>query len=332
MSIFIIAEIGINHNGDLILAKKLIDAAVDAGVNAVKFQKRNLENIYQKEILNDPSLDSQGTEILIDVLNEVEFKEDDFQEIVNYCKEKQITFLCTPWDVESADFLEKLNVSAYKIASADMTNLPLIAYISKFNKPMIISTGMSNMDEIEKTVEFVMKQNVVFLLLHCNSTYPSPTESLNLSLIPVMQQKFNIPIGYSGHESTIVPSITAANLGAVIIERHITLDKTMEGLDQSASLEPQEFKQMVNFIRESEIAKGIPKKQLTRGEILQREVLGKSIVCSQDIKKGDSFSDQNIEIKTPARGVSPQYYYEFIGKKSPRDIKKNEYIQLDDLQ
>jgi len=328
---YIIAEIGINHNGDLHVAKQLIDVAADAGANAVKFQKRNLESIYQKEILENPTLDSQGTEILIDVLNEVEFNEDDFQDIVTYCREKKITFLCTPWDITSVDFLERLNVPAYKIASADMTNFPLLRYISKTKKPMIISTGMSDMDEIERTVNFVKKENVPFLLLHCNSTYPSPVELLNLNLIPVLRQKFDVPIGYSGHESAIVPSVLAANMGAVVIERHITLDKTMTGLDQAASLEPQELKTLIQYIRESEKAKGIPIKKMTRGEILQREVLGKSIVCSSDIKEGEIFSENNVEVKTPARGLSPQYYYELIGKKAKRVIKRGEYIQLDDL-
>ena len=230
------------------MAKKLIDVAVGAGANAVKFQKRDLESIYQQEILETPSLDSQGTEILIDVLKNVEFNEDDFQEIVNYCKEREITFLCTPWDIPSVNFLEKLDVPAYKIASADLTNFPLIAHISKLNKPMIISTGMSEMEEIERTVDFVKEKNAAFSLLHCNSTYPSPPELLNLSLIPVLREKFNVPIGYSGHESSILPSITAANMGAVIIERHITLDKTMEGLDQAASLNPDEFKELIQKV------------------------------------------------------------------------------------
>tara|TARA_Y100000590_G_scaffold115951_1_gene132322 strand:- start:12642 stop:13697 length:1056 start_codon:yes stop_codon:yes gene_type:complete len=328
---YIIAEIGINHNGDIELAKKLIETAVEIGANAVKFQKRDLESIYQKEILEKPTLDSQGTEILIDVLKEVEFDEKNFIELKNYCKEKEITFLCTPWDIPSVDFLEKLNVSAYKIASADMTNLPLISYISKFKKPMIISTGMSMMDEIEKTVNFVKEKHATFSLLHCNSTYPSPVELLNLSLIPVLQKKFNVPIGYSGHESSILPSLTAANMGAVIIERHITLDKKMEGIDQASSLEPDEFKTLIQNIRESEKAKGVPNKKMTRGEVLQREVLGKSIVCSNPISKGELFSENNIEIRTPARGLSPQYFYEIIGKSSNRDIKKGDYIQENDL-
>ena len=329
---YIIAEIGINHNGDIKLAKKLIDAAIESGANAVKFQKRNLESIYQKQILENPTLDSQGTEILLDVLNEVEFNENDFKNIIGYCKEKKITFLCTPWDSPSVDFLEKFNVSAYKIASADMTNIPLIKYISKTKKPLIISTGMSKMEEIEKTVDFVKNEGISFLLLHCNSTYPSPVELLNLDLIPVLQEKFGVPIGYSGHETGIIPSVMASNIGGVVIERHITLDKTMEGLDQAASLEPKEFKKMVEYVRESEKARGKPIKKMTRGEILQREVLGKSIVCSREIKENEIFSEKNIEVKSPARGLSPQYFYELLGKKSHREIKVGEYIQFEDLQ
>ena len=154
---------------------------------------------------------------------------------------------------------------------------------------------------------------------------------LNLDLIPILRKQFDIPIGYSGHESDIIPSLTAANMGAVLIERHITLDKTMDGLDQSASLEPHEFKKLVELIRLSEKAKGKPIKKMTRGEILQREVLGKSIICSSEIKKDEIFSEKNIQVKTPARGLSPQYYYDLIGKKSLRNIKKNEYLQEEDL-
>ena len=328
---YIIAEIGINHNGNVEIAKKLINAAIDCGANAVKFQKRNLESIYQKEILDDPTLDSQGTEILLDVLNEIEFQEDEFKIIFDYCQKQKITFLCTPWDIPSVDFLEKLNVPAYKIASADLTNFPLIKHISQTKKPMILSTGMSNMDEIEKTVNFVKTLKADFLLLHCNSTYPAPVELLNLNLIPKLKEKFNVLIGYSGHETGIIASVTSTNMGGVVIERHITLDKKMEGLDQSSSLEPDQFKKMVEFIRESEKAKGIQQKKMTRGEILQREVLGKSIICASDIQIDEIFSEKNIEVKSPARGLSPQYFYELLGKKSNRVIKRGEYLQLEDL-
>jgi len=329
---YIIAEIGINHNGKVPLAKKLIDAAVEAGANAVKFQKRNLESIYKNDVLINPNLDSQGLEILIKVLKEVEFNESEYEEIIEYCKKKQIPFLCTPWDKPSVDFLERFKVPAYKIASADMTNLPLIHYLSKTKKPLIISTGMSTINEIEKTVNFVKKQNIPFILLHCNSTYPSPVELLNLSLIPILRRKFDVPVGYSGHEPGIIPSLAAANMQAVLIERHITLDKTMEGIDQAASLEPNEFKTLVKYIRESEKAQGQAIKKMTRGEILQREVLGKSIICSYDIHEGDVFSEQNMEVKGPAKGLSPQYYFDILGKKSTRNIKKGQYLLPIDLK
>jgi len=328
---YIIAEIGINHNGKLDLAKQLIDAAVSSGANAVKFQKRFLNQLYKNELLNDPNLESQGFEILVGVLKEVEFGEDEYRQIIEYCKEKNITFLCTPWDAESVDFLEKFNVPAYKIASADMTNFPLLKYVCSKNKPMIISSGMSEMNEIEKTVEFLKNQQANFILLHCNSTYPSPIDLLNLELIPVLSEKFQVPIGYSGHEPDIIPTLTASNLGAVLVERHITLDRTMEGIDQSASLEPQEFSTLVKYIRDSEKAKGKPIKRMTRGEILQREVLGKSLVCKTNIQKNEEFSEKNIDVKGPAKGLSPQYYYDLLGKKSKRQIKKGDYIQTDDL-
>lgn len=328
---YIIGEAGINHNGNLELAKKLIDLAAESGADAVKFQKRSLKNLYRDDVLENPSIEGQGTEILIDVLKEVELDEQDYKKIVDYCKEKKITFLCTPWDKPSIDFLENLEVPAYKIASADMTNFPLIKHAAQTKKPLIISTGMSTIEEIKKTVDFVKNEDVPFILLHCNSTYPSPVELLNLNLISLLMKKFNVPTGYSGHEPGIIPTLTAANLGAVAIERHISLDKTMDGIDQAASLNPDEFTNLVKFIRESEKAKGKPVKTMTRGETLQREVLAKSIVCSSDINEGDIFSEKNIEVKGPAKGLSPQYYYDILGKKSTRKILKNAYLQPDDL-
>lgn len=328
---YIIGEIGINHNGKIDIAKKLIDVAVDAGANAVKFQKRNLDDLYRYEVLENPNIESQGLEILLDVLKNVELSNADYQEIIKYCNEKNITFLCTAWDTKSVDFLESLNISAYKIASADLTNFPLIEFISKTKKPILLSTGMSTMEEIEKTVNFLKEKNSIFLILHSNSTYPAPVETLNLSLIPSLEQKFQLPIGYSGHEQGIIPSVTAAILGAVVIERHITLDKTMNGIDQSSSLEPLEFSQLIKFVREAENSIGKPIKKMTRGEILQKEVLGKSLVSKSDIQEGEIFNESNLDVKGPAKGLSPQYFYELLGKKSNRSIKKGAYLQVDDL-
>ena len=328
---YIIAEIGENHNGKLSLAKKLIDASIESGVNAVKFQKRDLKSLYRKESLENPNSESQGFEILLAELQEVELTKNGYMEIIDYCKKKKITFLCTPWDMPSVDFLEELDIAAYKISSGDMTNFPLIKYVSKTRKPMIISTGMSKIEEIEKMVSFVKEQNIPFVILHANSTYPSPIESLDLNLIPEFRKKFDLLVGFSGHEIGIIGSITAANMGAVIIERHITLDKTMKGLDHSSSLEPNEFKEMVSLIRLSEKAKGKSIKKMTRAEVLQREVVSKSIVCVLDICKGEIFSDKNIEAKGPEKGLSAQYFFDIIGKKSPRDIKCGEYVLEEDM-
>ena len=329
---YIIAEIGINHNGSIEIAKKLIDVAVEAKVDAVKFQKRDINSLYKKDVLEDPNIDSQGLEILLNVLNEVEFGEDEYKEIIEYCKKSEITFLCTPWDKKSVDFLEKFDVAAYKIASADLTNFPLIQYISEMKKPMIISTGMSTMEEIDRTVKFVKEIGASFVLMHSNSTYPAPVELLNLELIPELKETFDVPVGYSGHESDIIPSITASNIGAVIIERHITLDKTMEGLDQAASLEPDELKNLVKSIRESEKARGKAIKKMTRGETLQREVLAKSLICCKEILEGEVFSEDNVEVKGPAKGLSPQFFYDILGKKSTRNIKVGEFLQERDLE
>jgi sialic acid synthase SpsE len=329
---YIIAEIGVNHNGDVILAKKLIDAAIESGANAVKFQKRSLNDLYRTDALNDPNIESQGFEILLGELKEVELSKENYLEIIEYCKEREITFLCTAWDVPSVDFLESLNVPAYKISSGDMTNFPLIHHIAKLKKPLIISTGMSTLEEIEKTVNFVKNMQVQFILLHANSTYPSPIESLNLSLISHYRSKFNVPIGFSDHESGVIGSITAVNLGAVIIERHITLDKKMKGLDHSSSSEPKEFKEMIQLIRLSEKAVGKPIKKMTRAEVLQREVVAKSLICSSNINKGDTFSKDNIEVKGPERGLSSQYFFDIIGQESSRNIQKGEYLLKQDLR
>lgn len=328
---YIIAEIGVNHNGEFDLVKKLIDHAVESGADAVKFQKRNLESLYRKQSLDNPNSESQGFEIMLTELKNLELSKEDYIKIADYCKEKKITFLCTPWDIPSVDFLEQIGISAFKVSSGDMTNFQLIKYISKIGKPMIISTGMSKLEEIEKMVNFIKLQNVPFIILHANSTYPSPIDSLNLNLIPFYLKKFGVLVGFSDHETEIIGSVTAANMGAVLIERHITLDKTMKGLDHLSSLEPKEFKEMIQQIRLSEKAKGKAVKKMTRGEVLQREVVAKSLIATRDIEPNDIFSEINIESKGPEKGLSAQYYFDIIGKKSKRRIQKDEYLLDEDL-
>ncbi len=328
---YIIAEIGVNHNGKFDLAIKLIDHAIESGADAVKFQKRNLESLYRKESLDNPNSESQGFEIMLNELKNLELSKEEYIKIDDYCKEGKITFLCTPWDIPSVDFLEQIKTSAYKIASGDMTNFPLIKYISKLKKPMIISTGMSKLEEIEKMINFVKLQNIPFIILHANSTYPSPIDALNLKLIPYYFDKFHVLVGLSDHETGILGSITAANMGAVLIERHITIDKNMKGLDHLSSLEPKEFKEMVDQIRLSEIAKGKAVKKMSRGEVLQREVVSKSLICSKNIEFGEIFSEMNIEAKGPEKGLSAQYYFDILGKKSNRKLMKDEYLLDEDL-
>jgi sialic acid synthase SpsE len=329
---YIIAEIGVNHNGNIDIAKKLIDHAKESGADAVKFQKRNLESLYRKNSLDNPNSESQGFEIMLNELKILELNKEEYIKIVDYCNEKEITFLCTPWDKFSVDFLEELGTPAYKISSGDMTNFPLIKYISEIGKPMIISTGMSKLEEIEKMVDFVKLQKVPFMILHANSTYPSPVDALNLNLIPFYFKKFNLSVGLSDHETGIIGSITAANMGAVLIERHITMDKTMKGLDHLSSLELKEFKEMVDQIRLSEKAKGKAIKKMSRGEVLQREVVAKSLIAKIDIESGDVFSEINIEAKGPEKGLSAQFYFDMIGKTSTRKILKEEYLLDEDLE
>ena len=329
--VFIIGEIGLNHNGSIKTAKKLIDVVKEAGADCVKFQKRDLASIYQKKVLDDPNKSEQGFQYLIPRLKRFEFGMKEYKEIVNYCRKKGIIFLCTPWDISSVNFLEKLNVLAYKISSPDLTNLPLLDYVISKRKPILISTGMSTLEEIDKSVNFLKKKKAEFLLFHCSSTYPAPLEAINLNFINTLKKRYKVPVGYSGHERGIGVSIAVVAMGAVAIERHITLDRKMEGPDHRASLEPEEFKALVKGIREAEKALGEDKKIMTRGEILTREILGKSLVAKRKIKKGEVLKSSIIAVKGPAKGLSPQRISDLIGKKARRNMEKDDLFLESDL-
>jgi len=321
---YIIAEIGVNHNGFLDLALKLIDVAVEAEADAVKFQKRNLKALYPKKFLENANAGEKTLRYLLPILQQVELAEDDFHTIVEYCKERNITFLSSAFDMDSADFLEKLGVPAYKVASADLTNLPLLEHLVKKGKPLIISTGMSHMHEVEVTVNFLKEQQAEFALLHCNSTYPAAFEDINLRFMGRLR-RFEVPVGYSGHERGIAVSTVAASLGACILERHLTLDRTMDGPDHAASLEPQGFNKMVRDIRQVAIAMGTgEEKYISRGEILNREVLAKSLVASRRIVAGEKITPEMVTTKGPALGVSPQHYAELVGRVAGRTIDEDE--------
>jgi sialic acid synthase SpsE/sugar phosphate isomerase/epimerase len=328
---YIIAEIGVNHNGILQLAFELIDAAADSGADAVKFQKRDLESLYSKKYLDNANAGEKTLRYLLPILQRVELPDEDYYRILDYCDRKKITFLCSAFDIKSADFLAQLGVPAYKVASADLTNLPLLDHLAQTGKPLILSTGMSHMVEVEFTVNFLLERGVEFALLHCNSTYPAAFEDVNLRFMDQLR-KFGVPVGYSGHERGIAVSTVAAAMGASIIERHITLDRTMDGPDHAASLEPHGFRKLVRDIRQVSQALGSgEEKFISRGEILNREVLGKSLVAARQIKPGETITSQMVSVKSPALGLSPQHYNELVGRTATRLIEEDEPFLEKDL-
>jgi N-acetylneuraminate synthase len=328
---YIIAEIGVNHNGLLDLALKLIDIAKDAGADAVKFQKRKLDKLYSKKYLENANAGEKTLRYLLPILQQVELPDEAYYKIVEHCQEREITFLCSAFDAESADFIDSLGVPAFKVASADLTNLPLLDHLVKKGKPLILSTGMSRIDEVEITVNFLKERGAEFALLHCNSTYPAAFEDINLRFMEKLR-RFGVPVGYSGHERGIAVSTVASALGASIIERHLTLDRTMDGPDHAASLEPQGFKKMVRDIRQVAMALGTgEEKFFSRGEILNREVLGKSLVAARRINPGEVITSDMVAVKGPALGISPQRYPELIGRVAERVIEEDEPFQESDL-
>ncbi len=268
--VYIIAEIGINHNGSMETTKQLIDAAVDCGCDAVKFQKRTVDVVYTAEELAKPRENPFGP-TNGDLKRGLEFGKDQYQEIDLYCREKNIGWFASCWDEGSVEFMEQFNPVCYKIASASLTDDSLLKRHRKTGRPIILSTGMSDMKQIEHAVEILGTTNTI--ILHCTSTYPSKSEELNLKVLQTLKEKFDIPIGYSGHEVGLAPSFAAAVLGACVIERHITLDRAMWGSDQAASVEPQGFKRLVRDIRELELIMGDGIKKVYESEIPIRQKL-----------------------------------------------------------
>lgn len=330
--VYIIAEIGLNHQGDIKIAQELIDAAIEAKCDAVKFQKRSLKTSYQKEVLDHTENQEQGSYYLLKHIQRSELSPDELIKLHKYCLNKNIGFLCTPWDEESLKLLAGLNLTAYKIASADMFNLQFIRKVAAQNKPLIISTGMSFISEIEQLVQFLNEINALYILLHCNSTYPAPYQDINLNFIKKLKEKFNCLVGYSGHEQGITVSLAAVALGAKVIEKHITLDKNMPGPDHRASLEPDEFVELVRQIRIVESALGENIRYPSRGEYLNREILSKSLVASKNLKRGKILTYDDIAVKSPGKGTSPLKLHLFEGKKLvKRSIKKDDYILESDI-
>lgn len=331
MSTYIIAEAGVNHNGSFANAISLIDAAKAAGADCVKFQTFISENCissYAKkaeyQVRNDTYGDSQ-----LDMVRKLELPFGAFQELMRYCAQIEIDFLSTPFDLVSIGFLNTLDLPFWKIPSGEITNLPYLLAIAKTKRPVIMSTGMCELGEIRKAVE-ILKTNGVpeIVLLQCNTEYPTPYEDVNLRAMQTLQKEFGLRVGYSDHTLGIEVPIAAAAMGAVIIEKHFTLDRKMEGPDHKASLEPDELAAMVRGIRNVECALGDGIKRMSTSEQKNRDVVRKSIVARRGIAKGELFTEENITAKRPGHGISPMRWFDVLGVPANRDYEKDEIIEL----
>lgn len=326
---FIIAEIGNNHNGDMEVARQLIRDCAAAGVDCVKFQMRDMESLYR----SDAHCEDLGAEYVQDLLKKFQLNFDQLIALFDYCKEQGVFPLCTPWDLRSVDVLESYGIGAYKIASADLTNHQLIRRVAATRKPMILSTGMSTEFEINQACELLHALGANFALLHCNSTYPTPYKDVNLKYIERLKAMTNVIIGYSGHERGIEVPIAAVALGARIVEKHVTLDKSWEGNDHKVSLYPDEFAQMVRSIRNVETSLGVmDKRTLTQGELINRETLAKSLVCVKPLKVGEMIRDEHVSIKSPGRGIQPNRIHELIGRTARREVQVGEFFFESDIK
>lgn len=331
MSVFIIAEAGVNHNGSIKLAKKLIDVAVESGADAVKFQTFKTENLvsktakkadYQKKTTD--ALESQ-----FDMIKKLELDVNTHKELLVYCQEKGIMFLSTPFDHDSINLLSDLGLQIFKIPSGEITNLPYLRHIGSLGKKVVLSTGMSTLQEVENALTVLIgagteKENIT--TLHANTMYPTPMEDVNLNAMLTIQKELDIAVGYSDHTIGIEVDIAAVAMGASIIEKHFTLDQAMNGPDHKTSLEPKELKAMVLAIRNIEIALGGDKKKPSPSESVNINVVRKSIVANQDIKKGDLLTEKNITVKRPGNGINPMKWDEVIGSIALKNYNADELI------
>ena len=328
--VLIIAEAGVNHNGSIQLAKKLIDKAVFSGADAVKFQTFKATNVVSK---NAPKADYQKQttnlrESQFDMIKRLELDERAHQELIAYCKEANIMFLSTPFDLDSVDLLNELGLQIFKIPSGEITNLPYLRRIGSLCKEVILSTGMSDLKEIGEAIKILtnagtLKENIT--VLHANTMYPTPMEDVNLRAMQTIQNKFDVAVGYSDHTLGIEVDIAAVAMGATIIEKHFTIDKTMDGPDHKSSIDPEELKAMVSSIRNIEKALGSSIKKPSKSEKPNISMARKSIVARKSIKKGELFTEKNITIKRPGIGISPMKWDTILGKVAERDY------QIDDL-
>ena len=331
MSVLIIAEAGVNHNGNLDLALKMVDEAKRAGADIVKFQTAIPEKVISKyaDKAEYQKKTTGNEESQLEMCKRIHLKLSDYDIIKKYCEEVGIEFLSTPFDLESIDYLEKLGMRLWKIPSGEITNLPYLIKIAKTGKPVIMSTGMAELNEVEEAVN-VLKENGAgeITLLHCTTEYPAPFESVNLRAMNTLREKFGTEVGYSDHTVGFEAAVAAVVLGASVIEKHFTLNHNMEGPDHKASLEPEEFEVMVNNIRMIEKALGDGVKQPAEAEKKNIVIARKSIVAAKDIKKGEVFTEDNITVKRPGSGISPMKWFEVLGTEAVRDFGEDELIEL----
>lgn len=328
--ILIIAEAGVNHNGDLGLAKELARRAKDAGADMVKFQTFVPENMTSKLAQKaDYQEASTGGGSQLQMLRKLALDWEDFRELSRFCAELNITFLSTPFDLESIRFLDTLEMPFWKVPSGEITNLPYLLAIAKTKKPVVLSTGMSEMEEIQGAVDALRANGTPEVtLLHCNTEYPTPYRDVNLQAMAAMGQRFCCPVGYSDHTLGIEVPIAAAALGAAVIEKHFTLDRAMEGPDHRASLEPQDLKAMVRAIRHIEKAMGDGVKRASPSERKNITIARKSIVARRAIRKGETLTEENLTVKRPGHGVSPMRWFEVLGTTAVRDFGEDELIEI----
>lgn len=333
--VIIIAEAGVNHNGDINKAKQLIDKAVEASVDYIKFQTFKTELCISKNAVKaDYQIENtqNSSESQLEMVKKLELSFEQFVELEKYCTQKNIKFLSTGFDSESLTFLAQLGVTIAKVPSGEITNLPYLRQVASLFPEVILSTGMATIDEIKDAVKVLTDNGVSkdkITILHCNTEYPTPMEDVNLRAMLHIQRELGLPIGYSDHTLGIEVPIAAVALGATVIEKHFTLDKTLPGPDHKASLEPNELKAMVSAIRNIEKAiGGSGLKEVSKSEEKNKPIARKSIVASTDIKKGDIFTPENLTVKRPGTGISPMQWDEVIGKEAKRDFQEDELIEL----
>ncbi|KHD15805.1 N-acetylneuraminate synthase [Clostridium butyricum] len=329
--VFVIAEAGVNHNGSYELAKKLVDVAVEAEADAVKFQtfisekcicKNASKAVYQNETTN---ID----ESQLEMVKKLELSFEEFYNLKKYCDSKNIMFLSTPFDNDSIEFLDSMEISIFKIPSGEITNYPYLKKIALLKKKVILSTGMSTLQEIRNAVKVLRDTGTSDIsILHCNTEYPTPIEDVNLNVINTLKEEFKLNVGYSDHTLGIEIPIAAAAIGADVIEKHFTLNRNMQGPDHKASLEPEELKNMIKSIRNIEKAMGSGKKEVSKSEAKNLNIARKSIVANCLIKKGEIFSESNLTCKRPGNGISPMRWNEIIGKAAERDFNEDELIEI----